>query len=75
MVAEGVLNDTVVGNLIVEVGKVGNWIQALGLIVVIWIVVQVINLILNKKKRNTLRKISEDLVRIEKKVDRLGKKK
>ncbi len=57
-------------NLLIEVGKLGSWIQALGLVVVLWIVFEVVALIVNRKKRKALYRIKEDLARIESKLDR-----
>ena len=58
-------------DVIIELGKWGKWIQALGLVVVLWLVFQIVALIVNRKKRKTLYKIRDDLQRLEKKVDKL----
>jgi len=60
--------------LILELGRIGKWVQAIGLIVVLWIVVQVANLYFNRKRRKLLEKVNEDVRRIERKIDKLVKK-
>jgi len=57
-----------------ELGRLGKWIQAVGLIVVIWVIIQGITLYFNRRRRKLLEKISADLERLEKKVDGLAKK-
>lgn len=75
-ITEAVNNSGVLlGDVIVELGKWGKWIQALGLVVVLWLVFQIVALIVNRKKRKTLYKIRDDLQRLEKKVDKLLSKK
>ena len=59
--------------LVLELGRIGLWIQAVGLIVIAWIIVQAITMYFNRKRRKTLYKIRDDLKRIEGKVDRLLK--
>ena len=58
-----------------DIGELGLWIQAIGLIVILWIVFQVINLIINIKRGVYLRRMKKDIMRIEEKVDKLGRKK
>jgi type II secretory pathway component PulF len=75
MVVEDILAGT--PEIVVELGRIGLWIQAVGLIVVLWIVFQAITMYFNRKRRKTLYRIDERLARLEKKVDRLitGKRK
>ncbi|MDP4039245.1 MAG: hypothetical protein Q8P57_01540 [Candidatus Pacearchaeota archaeon] len=61
------------GDLILEVGSIGNWIQAVGLVVIIWIIVQGIVLFYNRRKWKLLKRFEKDLRRIEKKIDGLDK--
>ncbi|MEK6917969.1 MAG: hypothetical protein AABW51_03400 [Nanoarchaeota archaeon] len=68
------LNTTNVPELVAEVGKLGSWLQAIGIIVIVWLIFQIISLIVNLKKKKLLEKISEDIKRLEKKIDRLKKK-
>ncbi|MFH1787295.1 MAG: hypothetical protein ABH811_00690 [archaeon] len=60
-------------NVVSELGKIGNWLQAIGIIVVIWIIIQVVNFIFNHKKKNYLKSIEQRLKQVEKKIDKLSK--
>ena len=59
--------------LVLDLGRIGLWIQAVGLIVILWIIFQTITMYFNRKRRKTLYKIRDDLKRIERKIDRLLK--
>jgi len=72
MVVEEAISST--SELVLELGKIGKWVQAVGLFVVAWIVIQLINLFLNKKRLASLRKMESNLKRLEKKMDKLSKK-
>jgi hypothetical protein len=61
-------------SLFLELGKIGLWIQAIGLVVIIWIIVQGVTLFFNRRRRKAIYAIKEDLERIEKKIDRIDKK-
>lgn len=60
--------------ILAEIGTIGKWAEAIGLAVVIWLVIQIVNFVLNRKKLENLKQIKEDLRRIEKKVDKLSSK-
>ncbi len=60
-------------DLVYELGKVGLWVQAIGLLVIFWLIFQIIVLIVNRKKRKALYSIKDDLERIEKKIDKILK--
>ncbi len=66
--------EEVASNLLIELGKIGLWVQAIGLVITLWIVFQLIALIVNRKKRKALYRIEERLTRIEKKIDGIVKK-
>ncbi|MBI2449770.1 hypothetical protein HYV49_05750 [Candidatus Pacearchaeota archaeon] len=67
--------EDVVSNLALEVGRVGLWIQAIGLVVILWIIFEIIVLINNRIKRKRLYAIEDRLERIEKKLDKFTKSK
>jgi len=69
-----VANGDVVSQFVVELGRIGLWIQALGLIIILWIVFQVISLISGRKKRKKIYEIDERLKRIEGKIDEVLKR-
>lgn len=60
--------------LIYELGSIGKWLQALGIIVILWIIFQIINFIYNYKKRNQLKNIEKKMSILESKIDKLDKK-
>ena len=68
MAIEQVVNAS--SDLIIEIGRLGNWIQAIGIIVIFWAVLQIITLIINIKKKRILTEIKKDLRRIENKIDK-----
>ena len=71
---EDVLNASdVLPDIVVEIGKIGLWLQAVGLIVLLWVAFQVVSFIYSRKGRNELRQIRSDLKRIEKKIDKLSR--
>lgn len=61
-------------NIILELGKLGKWIQAVGLLVILWIVFNAINMYFNRKRRKLLERIDMDVKRLEEKVDKLLRK-
>ena len=60
---------------VLELGKVANWLQAVGIILIVWIGFEIAFFILNYKRRKHLKRLVSDLERLEKKVDKLLKKK
>ena len=67
--------EDILPEILIELGRVGLWLQAIGAIVVAWIAFQVISFIFERKKKKTLEKINVRLDKIEKKLDRVLKKK
>lgn len=59
---------------VIEIGKLGKWIQAIGIVIILWIVFQLINLIIGRKKVKGLNRIRKDLERIESRIERIGSK-
>ena len=57
--------------LVSEIGKIGLWLQAVGLIVVAWIIFSIIELLSNRKRMKEVYKIKEDMKRIEGKIDKI----
>ena len=58
-----------------ELGRIGIWIQAIGLVVILWMIFEIIFLINNRIKRKKLYAIEDRLERIEKKIDNIIRKK
>ncbi len=64
----------IITNLTLELGKIGRWIQAIGLVIILWLIFQIIILINNRIKRKRLYTMEQKLERIEKKLDNALKK-
>ncbi|MEX0932712.1 MAG: hypothetical protein WDZ77_01280 [Candidatus Pacearchaeota archaeon] len=70
------LDDILIGTsseAVVELGKIGNWLEALGIIVILWLVFSIATLYFNRKRRKMIEEIQIDLKRIEKKMDSILK--
>ena len=65
----------IITSLTLELGKIGRWIQAIGLVIVLWLIFQIIILINNRIKRKKLYAIEERLQRIEIMLNKLTKRK
>jgi hypothetical protein len=61
-------------DVLAELGKVGLWLQAVGVIVILWIIFQIIAWKYNRKRMKEVYSMKEDVKRIESKIDRLLKK-
>lgn len=59
----------VIEDLVLELGSIGLWVQAVGLVVVLWIIIESITLYYNRKRRLLLEEINERLKVVEKKID------
>ena len=77
MGAEDIINSSseFIPDLIIELGTLASWLQALGILLIVWLVFQVISLIVNLKKKKLLELIRSDIKKLERKVDRISKKK
>ena len=60
-------------DIVVELGQLGLWVQAVGLLVVFWIVTEFITLYFNRKRRLLLEEINKRLKRVETKLSKLEK--
>lgn len=61
------------GSILVELGSIALWLQAIGAIVLIWIIFQTINWAMNRKRLKKLDEFEKKIDRIEKKIDLLSK--
>ncbi|MDO8460765.1 MAG: hypothetical protein Q7S74_06665 [Nanoarchaeota archaeon] len=50
-------------------GRVGLWLQAVGILALIIIIFYIVNFFINRKRLKELYKTKEDVKRIEKKID------
>ncbi|MBT96810.1 MAG: hypothetical protein QF567_01740 [Candidatus Pacearchaeota archaeon] len=76
MVIEEVVNISteVLSSAILEVGKVALWMQAIGILLVLWISFYIIMFFQDRKKLKKIDSIKKDVIRIEKKLDKLSKR-
>jgi len=61
-------------DIVVQVGRLGLWIQALGLVVVIWLIIQGVTFYFNRKKRKMIEETRDRVKAVEEKLDSLVKK-
>ena len=61
-------------SVLIELGKIGRWIQAIGLIIVLWMIFQIANIVNNRIRRKKLYSIENRLETINSKLDKLLKK-
>lgn len=61
-------------DVILEVGRLGLWLQALGVVTLFFIVFEIIGFVLNRKRLKEIETIKKDMSRIEGKIDRLIKR-
>lgn len=65
----------VIEDIVLQLGQIGLWVQAVGLIVILWIIFQGITLYYNRKRRLILEHIEQRLKRVERKIDLIIKSK
>jgi hypothetical protein len=58
-------------DIIAYIGKIGLWLQALGAIVILWIIFQIISWMYNRRRMKEIYSIKKDINRIEKKIDKI----
>jgi len=61
----------IVEDIIIEVGRLGLWLQALGIVVVFTIIFEIIAFLYNRKRLKEIAVIKKDMKRIEGKIDRI----
>jgi lysylphosphatidylglycerol synthetase-like protein (DUF2156 family) len=64
MVLEEVVDPQTIENLINQISNLTTFIQALGGVIVIYLVFNIINIIISRKKNKELNKINENLEQI-----------
>ena len=61
--------------LISEIGQIGHWLQAVGLVVILTIIFEAFAFYFNRKRLKEIAVIKSDMKRIEGKIDRILNKK
>ena len=62
-------------DVVAELGNLGLWLQALGVVVVSTIIFDIIAFLLNRRRLKEIVLIKKDMVRIEGKIDKILNKK
>ena len=55
--------------LLVQLGQIGLWLQAIGVIAILWIIFQFIGFLINRKYLKQIVALRQDMARLEKKFD------
>jgi hypothetical protein len=63
------------GDVLKEISTITNWLEALGLVFILWLFFQLITFFINRKRILEVFAIRKDMERIEKKIDKLVDKK
>ena len=58
-------------SLVASLGKIDLWLQAVGIIVIIWIIFYIVDLFINVRRMKEVYRIKDDMKRIERKIDRI----
>jgi len=74
------VGDAVIGSeqafeILEGIGNIGLWLQAIGVLAVVWIIFNIIDWIINSRRLKLLKQIIIDMKRIEKKINYLYKAK
>ena len=64
----------VIGGIITEVGQIGLWLQAIGIVVILMIMFNIISFFYNRKRLKEIAIIKKNMNRIEGKIDKIIKK-
>lgn len=64
--AIGEIPTDVASELLSSVGKLGLYMQALGLLIIIWLIFQITNLIIKYKSKNRIKIIEKEIKEIKK---------
>lgn len=63
------------GDVLLQLGSIALWLQTIGVIILLWIILQISNWLMNRKRLKRLDNFEEKIDRIESKLDKVLKKK
>lgn len=63
------------GDVLLQLGSIALWLQTIGVIILLWIILQISNWLMNRKRLKRLDNFEEKIDRIETKLDKVLKKK
>ena len=64
-----------IADLVIQLGRIGLWLSAVGAIVILWLIFQITNFFINRKRMKAIYHIKIDMKRMEDKLDKLLAKK
>lgn len=67
------LSTSYIPDVLLEAGKIAQALQALGLIIVLWVIFQIINFVLHRRRTKAVYGFKEDIKRIETKLNRIDR--
>jgi len=59
--------------ILFEIGELATWLQAIGVVILLWIIFNVVYLLISLKKNKYLKQIQKDIKRLERKINKLSK--
>ena len=66
--ADAVIGSQPAFEIVRDIGNIGLWLQAIGVLAVVWLVFSIINWVINSRRLKLLKKIIEEMKNIEKKI-------
>jgi len=66
-----IIEDVASSEIVTAVGSLGKWIQAVGLLVIFWIVADAITMYYNRKRRKLLEDIDKKVTEFDKRLARI----
>ncbi|MBU0959195.1 MAG: hypothetical protein KKB31_04600 [Nanoarchaeota archaeon] len=60
--------------LVRDLGGIASWLQAIGVVLVLWLIFNIIGLLVNYKRKRVLDKLEKDIRILDRKVSQLLKK-
>lgn len=58
--------------ILFEIGELATWLQAIGVVILLWIIFNVVYLLISLKKNKYLKQIQKDIKRLERKINKLS---
>ncbi len=69
------LSPDIAAEITAKLGEIGLWLQAVGLLVILWLAWYIVMIVLNRKRLKAIYQIEKNMKRIEKKLDAVIQKK
>jgi hypothetical protein len=69
------VSDVLPTEIVLEFDKIVHWVQALGVVVFLWIGFQAVTFFISRRNRNRMKRMEDNIQRVEKKLDKVLKRK